>query len=109
MKKIILLPLLLGAVLFCGCEAMHDPAFWGAMNQSTQQYNQQQMLQQQQWNLQFQQMQQQRLLQQQQQQMNQQKAGSAAYNPYSGTYQYVPPGWHKVWDSATSSWIIQPN
>jgi transcription initiation factor TFIID subunit TAF12 len=109
MKKIIILPLALCAFLICGCRAAHDPAFWGAMNQGTQQYNQQQMLQQQQRNLQLQQMQEQQLLQQQQQQMQRQNAGSAAYNPYSGKYQYVPPGWHKIWDSTTSTWIIQPN
>ena len=87
---------------------MRDPGFWGAMNQGTQQFNQQQQAQQQQWNQQFMQAQQQRLDQQRAAQQQQQNSGSPAYNSYNNTYQYVPPGWHKVWDENTHTWIIQP-
>lgn len=99
-----------------GCQMMRDPAFGAALMQSSSQYNQQvnqQMLMQQQiWNQQAVQQNQIYMQQsEQQQKAAQELENSSAYNPYKppgSQYQYIPPGWHKVWDPQHNTWIIQP-
>jgi len=107
MKKIII-GLACVAVFLCGCQSPSNQgaafAILQGLNQGTQQINQQQMIQQQQWNQELLQQQQQRLQAQQQRQSQ----GTPAYNSYNNTYQYVPPGWHQIWDEKTHAWIIQP-
>jgi hypothetical protein len=100
----------LSAFLFCGCESMRQhPDAWGAlaagMGQAGEQEQQQQML----MNVQNQQsLARQREAAIEQQRIQQQNQGSSVYNPYTGTSEYVPPGWHSVWDANNKSWIIQP-
>lgn len=107
--RVVLLSLLFAIT---GCQNFDGPRFAAAMANGSAQYNQQmnQQILTQQQNFAAQNAENERL-REQQQMLNavKQSQGSSVYNSTTGTYQYVPPGWHtRIWDPAHGVWIIQP-
>lgn len=115
-KKALPIITLIAVISVTGCETVpSSPGLGVALMQSVNQSNQQFQQQMQDLNRQTfenqeaanRQFQQQNYQQQMLHEMRQSR-GQSVYNSATGQYQYVPPGWHSVWDSQRNTWIIQP-